>query len=135
MQLTGHEVNACRFSVLRDDPVHGWLGASPDGLIDALTATPGAPSLELKGLLLTNIVLIGSLKVLLEHTSEAAGAAAGTGVQAAEGPGVLEIKCPFNRGKPKLGKPPAQPPWYYMPQVLLTSRLANPAFQSGYMQR
>jgi hypothetical protein len=41
--LTGHDVSACRFSVLRDDPVHGWLGASPDGLIDALTATPGTP--------------------------------------------------------------------------------------------
>lgn len=40
-QLTGHLVSACRFSVLRDDAVHGWLGASPDGLIDSLAVTPG----------------------------------------------------------------------------------------------
>ncbi len=40
-QLTGHLVSACRFSVLRDDVVHGWLGASPDGLIDSLAVTPG----------------------------------------------------------------------------------------------
>lgn len=40
-QLTGHLVSACRFSVLRDDEVHGWLGASPDGLIDSLAITPG----------------------------------------------------------------------------------------------
>ena len=40
-QLTGHLVSACRFSVLRDDAVHGWLGASPDGLIDSLAVMPG----------------------------------------------------------------------------------------------
>ena len=44
---------------------------------------------------------------------------AGEGVRfaAGEGPGVLEIKCPYNRGRPQEGTPPAQPPWYYMPQV------------------
>ena len=41
--LTGHAVSACRFRVLRDDCAHGWLGASPDGLVDGLTATPGEP--------------------------------------------------------------------------------------------
>ncbi|EIE24389.1 restriction endonuclease-like protein [Coccomyxa subellipsoidea C-169] len=76
-QLTGHLVGACRFSVLRDDAVHGWLGASPDGLIDSLAVTPGQTL----------------------------------------GPGVLEIKCPFNRGRPTSAAPPKQPPWYYMPQV------------------
>ncbi len=39
--ITGHAVEACRFRVLRDDDVHGWLGASPDGLIEGLVATPG----------------------------------------------------------------------------------------------
>jgi hypothetical protein len=34
-----------------------------------------------------------------------------------EGPGILEIKCPYNRGRPELAAPPQQPPWYYMPQV------------------
>ena len=33
----------CRFRVLREDDVHGWLGASPDGLIASLT-TQGATS-------------------------------------------------------------------------------------------
>ena len=42
-------------------------------------------------------------------------------VAAGEGPGVLEIKCPFNRGRPQQGRPPAQPPWYYMPQVVLVT--------------
>ena len=40
------------------------------------------------------------------------------------GPGVLEIKCPYNRGKPQQGRPPAQPPWYYMPQVVHASAAA-----------
>jgi len=30
-------VEPCRFRVLREDDVHGWLGASPDGLIASLT--------------------------------------------------------------------------------------------------
>ncbi|BDA42985.1 hypothetical protein COCOBI_03-8780 [Coccomyxa sp. Obi] len=84
-QLTGHLVSACRFSVLRDDVVHGWLGASPDGLIDSLAVTPGAGQ--------QGVMAGGS------------------------GPGVLEIKCPFNRGRPTAAAPPKQPPWYYMPQV------------------
>ena len=33
------------------------------------------------------------------------------------GPGVLEIKCPFNRGQPGGAVPPDVFPWYYMPQV------------------
>ena len=33
------------------------------------------------------------------------------------GPGILEIKCPFNKGSPALAQPPGQPQWYYMPQV------------------
>ena len=41
-ELTGQRVEGCRFRVLRDDDVHGWLGASPDGLIDGLLAQPGA---------------------------------------------------------------------------------------------
>jgi hypothetical protein len=34
------------------------------------------------------------------------------------GPGVLEIKCPFNRGQPESASVPSLPPWYYMPQVM-----------------
>jgi hypothetical protein len=41
-ELTGQRVEGCRFRVLRDDDVHGWLGASPDGLIEGLLAQPGA---------------------------------------------------------------------------------------------
>lgn len=41
LQVTGHVIKPCRFAVLRDDEVHGWLGASPDGLIDSLSAQPG----------------------------------------------------------------------------------------------
>ena len=40
-ELLGCSVEPCRFRVLREDDVHGWLGASPDGLIASLT-TQGA---------------------------------------------------------------------------------------------
>ena len=43
-ELLGCAVEPCRFRVLRDDDVHGWLGASPDGLIASLTT----PSKALK---------------------------------------------------------------------------------------
>lgn len=36
---------------------------------------------------------------------------------AGEGPGVVEIKCPYNRGSPGTAKPYATAPHYYMPQV------------------
>lgn len=31
--------------------------------------------------------------------------------------GILEVKCPFNKGKPELGLPWTEMPFYYMPQV------------------
>ena len=40
---------------------------------------------------------------------------------ALEGPGVLEIKCPINRGRPQEGRPPPQFHWYYVPQVRLAA--------------
>ena len=36
---------------------------------------------------------------------------------AGDGPGVLEIKCPFNRGNPAQARPYCAAPHYYMPQV------------------
>ena len=52
---------------------------------------------------------------LMLHTQPCAGGQ--EGVVGGIGPGVLEIKCPYNRGRPEQGAPPKQPPWYYMPQV------------------
>ena len=46
LQVTGHIITPCRFAVLRDDEVHGWLGASPDGLIDSFSAQPGVAHLH-----------------------------------------------------------------------------------------
>ena len=40
-EVTGHDVVACRFRVMRDDDVHGWLGASPDGLVPGLLTNSG----------------------------------------------------------------------------------------------
>jgi len=34
-----------------------------------------------------------------------------------EGPGVLEIKCPYNKGRPEAARPYTAAPWYYMAQV------------------
>ncbi|KAM6562457.1 hypothetical protein CsatB_022455 [Cannabis sativa] len=31
--------------------------------------------------------------------------------------GILEVKCPYNKGKPELGLPWSKMPFYYMPQV------------------
>ncbi|KAF8399885.1 hypothetical protein HHK36_015755 [Tetracentron sinense] len=33
------------------------------------------------------------------------------------GGGILEVKCPYNKGKPELGLPWSTVPFYYMPQV------------------
>eukprot|EP00262_Sarcandra_glabra_P017000 TRINITY_DN5681_c0_g1_i1.p1 TRINITY_DN5681_c0_g1~~TRINITY_DN5681_c0_g1_i1.p1 ORF type:complete len:297 (-),score=31.50 TRINITY_DN5681_c0_g1_i1:173-1063(-) len=33
------------------------------------------------------------------------------------GGGILEVKCPYNKGKPELGLPWVAVPYYYMPQV------------------
>ena len=48
-----------------------------------------------------------------------ADAASSDALAAGMGPGVLEIKCPFNRGQPESASVPSLPPWYYMPQVCL----------------
>lgn len=34
-----------------------------------------------------------------------------------EGGGILEVKCPYNKGKPEMGLPWTKMPFYYMPQV------------------
>lgn len=65
-------MSKCSFATKRDDPAHDWIGASPDGLVEA----PGDAT-----------------------------------------PGLVEIKCPFNRGRPDLAVPPEHAIWYYMPQV------------------
>ncbi|MED6130173.1 hypothetical protein PIB30_115371, partial [Stylosanthes scabra] len=31
--------------------------------------------------------------------------------------GILEVKCPYNKGKPETGLPWSSMPFYYMPQV------------------
>lgn len=78
-RLTGQQVESCMFKVKRDDVVHDWLGASPDGLVAGL-----------------------GLSMHHEDLS---------------GPGILEIKCPYNKGHPELAKPPNKAIWYYMPQI------------------
>ncbi|WIA18877.1 hypothetical protein OEZ85_003550 [Tetradesmus obliquus] len=87
--LAPHEqLTALGLRVWRDDEVHGWLAASPDGLITVGTAN-GAAGLS---------------------AAEADWLRQQAGVS---GEGVLEIKCPHKALK---GKLPA-PQEYYMPQV------------------
>eukprot|EP00250_Pteridium_aquilinum_P023198 c26390_g1_i1 orf=46-996(+) len=75
-KLTGNIVQSLGFKIYKEgDDVQGWLGASPDGLID-------------EGM---------------------------CGVY--EKCGILEVKCPHNKGKPELCVPWAAVPYYYMPQV------------------
>lgn len=89
-------------AVRQDDPAHGWLGASPDGLIEslALEADQGGTA------------AVGGLP-----PGAAAHVAAGRGPVAGAGRGILEIKCPFNKGQPGGAAPPQHATWYYMPQV------------------
>lgn len=110
-----------RCAVKHDDAPHGWLGASPDGLIQGLathtlTNTGGRGSSSGGG--------GTSTPVFPPETAAAAavagwggGAARGAGVVGGEGAGVLEVKCPFNKGRPELAVPPQHAIWYYMPQV------------------
>lgn len=90
-RLTGQQVESCMFKVKKDDVVHDWLGASPDGLVAGL------------GL----------------QASEAGGGLGQSGSERAitSTPGILEIKCPYNKGAPELGEPPKRAIWYYMPQI------------------
>ena len=55
---------------------------------------------------------------LCTYASEYGNAALHDALGASMGPGVLEIKCPFNRGQPDSASVPSLPPWYYMPQVM-----------------
>ncbi|KAG0558277.1 hypothetical protein KC19_10G015300 [Ceratodon purpureus] len=75
-QLTGNVVEHIAFKIYKEgDELHGWLGASPDGLINASlsrTYTNG---------------------------------------------GILEVKCPHNKGSPETGSPWTSVPHYYMPQA------------------
>lgn len=94
-------VAECRFEVLCEDDAHDWLGASPDGLIEVVAASSRG----------------GEEGRLLSSLSSNAGDDYGDGdVEPLLG-GVLEIKCPFNRGSPLDASPWASPPHYYVPQV------------------
>ncbi len=111
-----------------DDPVHGWLGASPDGLIESLTLEAAGPSLAASssaapwdaaeaadGSSAAPWDLAAAAGSLPPHVTAAV--AAGHGPLAGPGRGILEIKCPHNKGQPELAVPPQHATWYYMPQV------------------
>lgn len=75
-ELTGNLVDHIAFKIYKEgDDLHGWLGASPDGLIDGSVSRTYP-----KG-------------------------------------GVLEVKCPHNKGSPETGSPWTSVPHYYMPQA------------------
>ena len=126
-------------AVKHDDPVHGWLGASPDGLIESLTleagwsptstssaaaAGAGAGSGGAPWDAAAPAGVGGSGAAPWDAATPyglppqvAAAVAAGHGPLFGPGRGILEIKCPHNRGQPELAAPPQHATWYYMPQV------------------
>lgn len=59
----------------------------------------------------------GDLSAGLQSVAPLAASGSGDGVLHGDGPGILEIKCPFNRGDPNSAAPPKLAQWYYMPQV------------------
>ena len=154
MEITGHTVRSRSFQTLGDDLVTGWLGASPDGLIEVTEAAAGTP-VPLKNFLfhhnhivckclvinlalqrmpystiktrkkIRHASLSGQAKCSASKNAVSTMGSGGAGLRAAgfsrppqgQGAGVLEIKCPFNKGEPTKAKPYKQAPWYYMPQV------------------
>ena len=75
-ELTGNIVEHMAFKIYKEgDDLHEWLGASPDGLIDA--------------------------NLLKSYNAG----------------GILEVKCPHNKGSPQTGAPWTSVPYYYMPQA------------------
>lgn len=42
------------------------------------------------------------------------GSGAGSAFPLQGGPGILEIKCPFNGGSPQTARPPAKPQWWVL---------------------
>ena len=88
-RLTGADVSRVLFRVLSPDEAELWLGASPDGLIAAPAAQSGGDG--------------GDDAHAPDRNSLP--------------PGVLEIKCPWNRGRPLDATPYPRVPWYYVPQV------------------
>lgn len=87
-RLTGADVSHMLFRVLSPDEAELWLGASPDGLV-AGAATKDAESAE-------------------SDDKKTASSSP---------PGVLEIKCPWNKGDPLNAVPYPRVPWYYVPQA------------------
>jgi hypothetical protein len=100
-QRTRKRVSECRFEVLSEDDAHDWLGASPDGLIELVVGGNGK----------------GGEEELLSLSSSLSADADGKTFSNLGGGGVLEIKCPFNRGSPHEAIPWRSPPHYYVPQV------------------
>ena len=91
-RLTGADVSHMLFRVLSPDEAELWLGASPDGLVSG-AGTEGARDAS-------------SVSVFPGGAGDAPAA-----------PGVLEIKCPWNKGDPLGAVPYPTVPWYYVPQA------------------
>lgn len=122
------EENMCtplHTAVKHDDPVHGWLGASPDGLIESLTLEAGPPLASSWDPAAAAARGSGAAAAPWDAAAAASGLppgvaaaiATGRGPLAGPGRGILEIKCPHNKGQPELAVPPQHATWYYMPQV------------------
>ena len=120
---TQRRVSECRFEVLCEDDAHDWLGASPDGLIELVVSSSsrGGGDGEEEGLLSSSPS--SSLSAAALRVDDAGDADDGDaddddgGETFNTGGGVLEIKCPFNRGSPLDASPWSVPPHYYVPQV------------------
>ena len=91
--LTNASVSHLLFRALSPDEAELWMGASPDGLVVAATTD----SAEYKSEVANNWDSSDSF-----NNNER---------------GILEVKCPFNRGPPLEAKPYPKVPWYYVPHV------------------
>lgn len=57
----------------------------------------------------------------------AAGGGGGRMLPSLQGPGILEIKCPYNGGSPETARPPKRPQWWAsVPRVQWSSQKQDP---------
>lgn len=124
-ELTGQNVEPCMFKMKHSDPPHAWIGASPDGLLPALTLRQGRSVADGDAGLLHWKSEIGAMDKQIEkneHNIKANSIDTSMfhgekNIPTGIGPGILEIKCPFNKGYPDEAVPPKKAIWYYMPQL------------------
>lgn len=109
-EITGQQVLPCMFRVRRSDDVHGWLGASPDGLVAGMGSSGEGGGGQVVVGEQGRQVVVGEQGRVSVHVPGFV--VEGACVMAGMGDGLVEIKCPYNKGNVMNAVAPFQPQWY-----------------------